>query len=171
MPGKPAKYGIKTWVACDARSSYAWKMQVYTGKPAAGGAPEKNQGMRVTLDLTKGLRGRNVTCDNFFTSYKLGQRLLLRGLTMVGTIRRNRTELLPVLLMSKGRDAFSSEFAFTPTAALVSYLRAAPEHAACRGRGERPRGQEADPRPRLQSQQRWSLCSTTSSTCRPATPS
>nr|XP_013771544.1 PREDICTED: piggyBac transposable element-derived protein 4-like [Pundamilia nyererei] len=28
MPSKPARYEIKIWVACDARSSYAWKMQV-----------------------------------------------------------------------------------------------------------------------------------------------
>ncbi|CAB4068945.1 unnamed protein product [Lepeophtheirus salmonis] len=40
-------------VACDADSSYAWKIQVYTGK-LADGHPEKNQGMRVVLDLTEG---------------------------------------------------------------------------------------------------------------------
>ena len=60
MPSKPAKYGIKIWVACDAQSSYAWKMQVYAGKLTSGG-PEKNQGMRVVLDVTDGLRGQNVT--------------------------------------------------------------------------------------------------------------
>ncbi|CAJ1061412.1 piggyBac transposable element-derived protein 4-like [Xyrichtys novacula] len=38
IPSKPAKYGIKTWVACDSKSSYAWKMQVYTGKAAAADA-------------------------------------------------------------------------------------------------------------------------------------
>ncbi|XP_070291843.1 piggyBac transposable element-derived protein 4-like, partial [Salvelinus sp. IW2-2015] len=58
MPSEPAKCGIKIWVACDAQSSYAWKMQVYTGKPTSGG-PEKNQGMRVVLDVTDGLRGHN----------------------------------------------------------------------------------------------------------------
>lgn len=70
MPSKPAKYGMKSWVVCDARSSYAWKMQVYTrkkpttattattggggGRGGVGGL-EKNQGMRVVLDLTEGL--------------------------------------------------------------------------------------------------------------------
>ncbi|XP_045080530.1 piggyBac transposable element-derived protein 4-like [Coregonus clupeaformis] len=58
IPSKPGKYGIKIWVACDARSSYAWNMQVYTGKPA-GAQSEKNQGMRVVLDMTEGLRGEN----------------------------------------------------------------------------------------------------------------
>ncbi|XP_038854958.1 uncharacterized protein LOC120052200 [Salvelinus namaycush] len=121
IPSKPAKYGIKSWVACDAKSSYACKMQVYTGKAASGG-PEKNQGMRVVLDLTTGLSGRNVTCDNFFTSYELGQRLLERNLTMVGRVRKNKAELPPALLESKGRQVLSSRFAFTPTATLVSYL-------------------------------------------------
>ncbi len=36
-------YGIKIWAACDSRISYAWNMQVYTGKPQ-GGQPEKKSG-------------------------------------------------------------------------------------------------------------------------------
>lgn len=42
MPSKPTRYGIKIWVACDARSSYAWKMQVYSSKPDKLGPLEKN---------------------------------------------------------------------------------------------------------------------------------
>ena len=42
IPSKPGKYGIKIWAACDARSSYAWNMQVYTGKPVTG-RPKKNK--------------------------------------------------------------------------------------------------------------------------------
>ncbi|XP_042178792.1 uncharacterized protein LOC121846651 [Oncorhynchus tshawytscha] len=158
IPSKPAKYGIKSWVVCDAKSSYVWKMQVYTGK-AAGGGPKKNQGMRVVLDLKKGLSGRNVTCDNFFTSYELGQRLLERDLTVVGTVRKNKAKLPPALLESKGRQVLSSRFAFTPTST-PSVLpgkekpeRAASEHAAHRGPSQRSPRQEAGPRPRLQLQQ------------------
>ncbi|TWW54655.1 hypothetical protein D4764_0263720, partial [Takifugu flavidus] len=116
-----SKNGIKSWVACDAKSSYAWKMQVYTGKPTSG-SPEKNQGMGVVLDVTEGLRGHNVTCDNFFTSYELGQQLLKRKITMVGIVRKNKPELPPALLASKEREVLSSKFAFTPTTTLVSYL-------------------------------------------------
>ncbi|KAE8277045.1 hypothetical protein D5F01_LYC25192 [Larimichthys crocea] len=156
MPNKPARYGIKSWVACDARSSYAWKMQLYTGKKptataaassAAGreereeeeekeeekdegrkkgkgrGGSEKNQGTRVVLDVTKGLTGRNITCDNFFTSYELAQRLLLeRNNTLLGTIRKNKPELPDALLALRGRRVLSSKFAFTRDTALVSYL-------------------------------------------------
>jgi len=63
MPSKPTKYGIKIWAACDANTSYVLKMQVYTGKPVRG-APEKNQGTKIVLDVTYGLRGHNNM--NFF---------------------------------------------------------------------------------------------------------
>ncbi|XP_014823495.1 PREDICTED: piggyBac transposable element-derived protein 4-like, partial [Poecilia mexicana] len=119
MPSKPAKYGIKSWVASE--SSYAWKMQVYTRKSTSG-CPEKNQGLRVVLDVTEGLRCHNVICDNFFNSYELGQQLLKRKITMVGTVRKNKPELPPALLGSKEREVFSSKFAFTPTPPLVSFL-------------------------------------------------
>ncbi|KAI7802694.1 putative piggyBac transposable element-derived protein 4-like, partial [Triplophysa rosa] len=90
MPNKPAKYGIKIWAACDAQSSYACNMQVYTGKPS-GGAPERNQGLRVVLDMTTGLS--DIVCDNFLTSYLLGEELLKRKLTILETIRKNKPEL------------------------------------------------------------------------------
>lgn len=120
MPNKPAKYGIKMWVACDAKSSYAWNMQVYTGK-LPGGASEKNQGMRVVLEMSEGLQGHNITCDNFFTSYRLGDELQKRKLTMLGTVRRNKPELPSEILKMQGRPLHSSIFVFTEKAAVVSY--------------------------------------------------
>ncbi|XP_053361966.1 piggyBac transposable element-derived protein 4-like [Clarias gariepinus] len=120
IPSKPGKYGIKIWAACDARSSYAWNMQVYTGKPA-GAKSEKYQGMRVVLDITEGLRGKTITCDNFFISYALGLQLLKKKLYMLGTVRRNKPELPPALVSKTGRARFSSKFAFTETHAFVSY--------------------------------------------------
>ncbi|KRX48117.1 PiggyBac transposable element-derived protein 4 [Trichinella murrelli] len=87
MPKKPEKYGIKFWVACCSKSSYAWNMQIYTGKQSSG-TREKNQGMRVVLDMVKGLKGHNVTCDNFFTSYSLGVELRKKNLTLVDTVKK-----------------------------------------------------------------------------------
>ncbi|KAL6487771.1 hypothetical protein MHYP_G00043970 [Metynnis hypsauchen] len=78
--------------------------------------------MRVVLDMTTGLQGHNITCDNFFTSYSLGQELLKRKLTMVGTVRKNKPELPPALVTTRGREALSSKFAFTDTHTLVSYV-------------------------------------------------
>lgn len=60
MPSKPCKYGMKIWATCDARTCYAWNMQVYTGKPADG-VPEKNQGKHVVLETAAGLKGYNIT--------------------------------------------------------------------------------------------------------------
>ncbi|XP_051982284.1 piggyBac transposable element-derived protein 4-like [Xyrauchen texanus] len=120
IPSKPAKYGIKIWDSCDAQSSYAWNMQVYTGK-SPGEAPEKNQGMRVVLDMAEGLNGHNITCNNFFTSYALGEELLKRKVTMLGTVRKNKPELPSELLAMKNRKVTSSMFAFTEKATVVSY--------------------------------------------------
>uniref|UniRef100_UPI003AAEECD7 piggyBac transposable element-derived protein 4-like n=1 Tax=Centroberyx gerrardi TaxID=166262 RepID=UPI003AAEECD7 len=120
VPRKPAKYGIKIWVACDVVTSYAWKMQIYTGK--SDGSPEVNQGKRIVLDLTEGLQGNTVTCDNFFTSYALAEELLRRKVALVGTIRKNRPELPPQLLRTKQRAPRSSLFAFTKTHTAASYI-------------------------------------------------
>ena len=70
---------------------------------------------------------------------------------------------LPVKILAsavKGREVFSSKFAFTPTATLVSYIPKKNRNVlltgtARGGRRQRPRGQETDHRPGLQPQQRW----------------
>ncbi|KRZ81405.1 PiggyBac transposable element-derived protein 4, partial [Trichinella sp. T8] len=101
IPKKTAKYGIKFWVACCSKSGYAWRMQIYAGKPSSG-TREKNQGMRVVLDMVKGLKGHNVTCDNFFTLHALG--------------------LPRELLQLQGRKLNSSTFAFSENCTIISYL-------------------------------------------------
>ncbi|XP_050512449.1 piggyBac transposable element-derived protein 4-like [Diabrotica virgifera virgifera] len=118
IPSKPAKYGIKIWVLCDSNTSYAIKLQIYTGKEA-GAAPERNQGMRVVCDLSSDLKGQNITCDNFFTSYNLGQFLLKRKITMLGTIRKNKPEL-PTQIVNK--EVHSSSFYFTQDTTVVNYI-------------------------------------------------
>ncbi|GLD67800.1 piggyBac transposable element-derived protein 4-like protein [Lates japonicus] len=88
-----------------------------------GKGSEKNQAARVVLDVTEGLKGCNITCDNFFTSYELAQRLLReRNNTLLGTIKKNKPKLPAALLALRGRPVLSSKFAFTPNTALVSYL-------------------------------------------------
>lgn len=126
MPSKPAKYGIKFWLLCDNATSYVWNIQPYLGKNP-GSASEKNQGLRVVNDLVQGLKGHNVTCDNFFTSYDLGQLLLKKKLTMIGTIRKNKTTIPPQLLLKKA-PMYSSKFAFTKDMTLVSYV---PKRGKC----------------------------------------
>ncbi len=73
------------------------------------------------LDMAEGLNGHNVTCDNFFTSYALGEVLLKRKLTMLGTERKNKPGIPSELLAMKNRKVTSSMFAFTDRAIIVSY--------------------------------------------------
>lgn len=100
MPSKPCKYGIKFWILVDTVSGYVLRIQPYLGE---GNVVEKEQGKRVVLDLVRGLKGKNVTADNFFTSHSLGQELLRHNLTYVGTVRQNKRCIPPELKTTKNR--------------------------------------------------------------------
>lgn len=121
IPSKPGRYGIKIWAICDSRTSYAWKMEIYTGK-RAGEQREVNQGERVVLSLTEEVAktGRNITCDNFFTSISLARKLLSKKLTIVGTLRRNRGELPTEFVNAKNREPYSTIFSFQENAMILS---------------------------------------------------
>ena len=113
IPSKPAKYGIRMWVLCDSETYYAYNTQVYVGRDR-NCAPERNQGQRIVLDLCDGLTGRNVTCDNFFTSYDLAVELVKRKMTIVGTIRKNRVELAPWVLNMKKNQCIQRNLCTSP---------------------------------------------------------
>ena len=49
MPKKPARFGIKLWVLCEALSGYCLKFQIYTGK--VDGTAEVGLVQRVVFDL------------------------------------------------------------------------------------------------------------------------
>lgn len=122
IPSKPGKYGIKFWVCCDALTSYVWKMEIYKGKET-GEERERNQGERVVKTLVKEIEnsGRNITCDNFFTSLSLSRQLLMKNLTLVGTIRKNKGELPNEFIATKGRATESTMFGFQDDTMIVSY--------------------------------------------------
>lgn len=122
MPHILSKSGIKLWVACDSRSSYCWKVQVYTAKPP-GEETEENRAKRAVLDLSEGLKGQNVTLGSFFTSFDLGEELLKKKLTMTDVIVRcSRPELPSDFLISKGRLLHSSTSGFFSSTTIVLYL-------------------------------------------------
>lgn len=123
MKSKPDSYGIKIWVCCDSQSAYAWCSNVYVGRDRNCKA-ETKQGKRVVLEVTEGLEGRNVTCDNFFTSHELACELKKRKMTIVGTIRKNRVEIPPILLDMKKKPEFHSQFVFDHKlkATMISYV-------------------------------------------------
>ncbi|KAK3107853.1 hypothetical protein FSP39_023451 [Pinctada imbricata] len=93
VPLKPTKRGIKIWVRADPHNGYINDFQVYTGK--VRGAPEKDLGARVVLDLMGPLfgLGHHVYCDSFFTSPDLFLRLWKEDTYACGTVRMNRKGL------------------------------------------------------------------------------
>ena len=89
IPSKPGRYGIKFWIWSDSKSSYVYNTETYIGKKPNAGR-EVNLGEKVVLELLEGIDavGRNVTCDNLFTSLSLARKLLAKKVTLVGTIRK-----------------------------------------------------------------------------------
>ena len=75
----------------DASIYYVSYLQMYTRKDES---QTDELGMDVVLSLTSHLNGtgRNVTCNNFFTSLKLTRKLSLERMTLVGTICSNKRE-------------------------------------------------------------------------------
>ncbi|XP_030758024.1 piggyBac transposable element-derived protein 4-like [Sitophilus oryzae] len=114
IPSKPDKYGMKVIMVCDAKTTYMCSAVPYIGKeqrdPQNGSIPTQ-----YVLKLTENIQGtnRNITMDNWFTSCELTEKLLEKGLTMVGTLRKNKREIPPQCLETKHSQIPSSAFAFT----------------------------------------------------------
>lgn len=120
MPSKPAKYGIKFWCLCDAKTGYCLRMRPYLGTDN-GAIRAVGLGQQVVIDLTRDLDvGRTVVTDNFFTSLALLRQLRTINLGLIGTMRSNRREL-PAEFTAKKREAGSSLFGYNEVATLVSY--------------------------------------------------
>jgi len=88
----------------------------------------------VVLQLTESISGsgRNVTTDNFFTSYQLSKELTKRNLTLVGTVRGNRKEIPLDMLPAADREVKSSVFGFSADGAtMVSYVPSVARRWCC----------------------------------------
>jgi hypothetical protein len=127
IPSKPSKYGIKINWICDNANSYPLKGEIYVGRqPNAD--PEESAKFNQPQQLVKRLvnpwkqSGRNITCDNYFTSVPLALDLLALRTTLVGTMRKNKADIPPQLQASRGRAVNSSLFGFTDQMTLVSYV-------------------------------------------------
>ena len=59
--------------------------------------------------------------DNFFTSLPMAKNLYSNGLSIIGTLRHNKTEIPPSFLEDKTKELYSSQFAFDRFMTLVSY--------------------------------------------------
>ena len=123
IPTKPGKYGMKIWIMADSETFYCSDLQLYAGR--VGSQQDVGQGSCVVLDLSTSIAntGRNITTDNFFTSYRLAQELMQRRLSLVGTLRSNRKEIPPSMQPDRSRPACSSVFGFSSDGVtMVSYV-------------------------------------------------
>ncbi|UYV81846.1 hypothetical protein LAZ67_20002683 [Cordylochernes scorpioides] len=125
LPNKPAKYGIKSYVLCFSRTSYVVNIDIYAGKQPEGPYQISNSPNNVVERLVLPISGskRNITTDNWYTSYPLAVALLNdHKLTLVGTLKNNKKEITPEFMLNRARQVFSSIFSFQKNVSLVSYV-------------------------------------------------
>lgn len=125
IPNKPNPYGIKIQSLCDAKMFYAFSMEIYPGKqPTERPFHRDNSGLAIVQRLCEPISntGRYVTTDYWYTSTPLANALLQNGLTIVGTIRKNNTEIPPKFNVLRGRSVKSNMFGFRDDMVLVSHV-------------------------------------------------
>ncbi|CAH1996523.1 unnamed protein product [Acanthoscelides obtectus] len=91
--------------------------------------PSKIQTNHIVQRLVEPIKNtkRNLTTDNYYTSYELAEYLLKNGLTLTGTLKKNKREFPPEFLPSTLRTVGSSMFGFQPDVTLVSHETQKPE--------------------------------------------
>ncbi|UYV66526.1 hypothetical protein LAZ67_4001961 [Cordylochernes scorpioides] len=124
IPNKPAKYGLKIYMMSDAHTFYTVNMEPYVGNNR-GPFYKSNASDDVVKRLVEPVSGtkRNITTDNWYTSFPLAQSLLTEhNLTLVGTLKKNKKEIPVEFLPNRNRPIFSSIFGFNENTTLVSYV-------------------------------------------------
>lgn len=114
---------MKLFWVCDSETGYPLFAIPYLGKnPTESRA--KGIGHQMVRALCKRYENsyRNVTMDNFFTSYELAQEMLGNGLTIVGTVRKNKKFIPPGFQANRRREIGSNLFAFRPHFSLLSHV-------------------------------------------------
>ncbi|UYV69595.1 hypothetical protein LAZ67_6004045 [Cordylochernes scorpioides] len=125
LQGKPAKYGLKVYALCDARTFYTLNLEVYCGKQPEGSYQKSNTPSDIVKRLITPISGthRNITTDTWCTSFPLAQELLENNkLTLVGTLRKNMKEIPKEFLPNRSRPIYSSLFGFNQDKSIVSYV-------------------------------------------------
>lgn len=123
IPSKPDKYGMKMFWLCDAATGYPLKGIPYLGKvrnskPSVGIAHTMVRELCRRYERTY----RNITTDNYFTSYDLASELLGNGLTLVGTVRKNKRFIPTEFQPNRAREIGSNLFGFRKDITLMSFV-------------------------------------------------
>lgn len=97
IPSKKHKYGIKLFKLC-SRGGYTWRTTIYAGKTIR----DESVADSVVFSLMDGLldHGRQLCCDNWYSSVGLAKKLLNRKTHLIATMRKNRRGI-PILIKGK----------------------------------------------------------------------
>lgn len=102
MPNKPDKFGIKFWMLADAGSKFMCNAFPYLEKDLSRSETESLPESIVMRLVSPYLNaGRNVTTDNYFSSFSLAKQLKRKNTSFVGTVRRHRKEIPNEVKISK----------------------------------------------------------------------
>lgn len=116
IPSKPNKYGLKIIAVCDAKVFYTYNLEVYVGSQPEDPYKLSNKTYDLVLRMCRHLSGSriNLTVDNWFTSIPLVEKLLKDyKITVIGTVRKNKTELPIEFSRPTKRPIYTSMFGFT----------------------------------------------------------
>ena len=103
-------------------------MEVYIGLQPEGPYRDPHRASNSPGDVVERLcsqilgTGRNITIDNWFTSYELAQTMLKKNITLVGTLRKNQRQIPSEFVSNKNRSPNTSLFGFGDNCTLVSYI-------------------------------------------------
>lgn len=125
LPSKPAKYGLKIFAVCDAKTYYTSNLEIYAGKQNDGPNQISNSPSDVVKRLVDPIKSfhRNIVMDNWFMSVSLMTDLLDNfGLTCLGTLRKNKKEIPPEFTQTRGRQEHETYFGFQNNTTLLSYV-------------------------------------------------
>jgi len=124
IPSKPAKYGLKMFALCDAKTFYTSSLEIYCGKQPDGPFACSNTPTDIVKRLVSLIENsnRNLTIDNWYTSVPLADYLLTKKITVLGTIKKNKAEIPKQFLPDKTRDVGSIFFGFQKDKMMLSYV-------------------------------------------------
>ena len=124
IPSKPNKYEIKIFALVDSSTYYTCYMEVYVGLQPENPYRASNSPGDIVERLCSQIlgTGRNITIDNWFTSYELAQTMFKKNITLVGTLRKNKWQIPPEFVSNKNRSPSTSLFGFGNNSTLVSYI-------------------------------------------------
>lgn len=127
IKGKPIRFGYKNWALCSS-NGYMYAFDVYTGKNKEASRTELGVGGDVVMNLIKKAKvpcnkGFKVYFDNYFTSFKLLNKLSSIGICATGTIRENRLQNCPLPKKEsfKKSSKWSHKFSTSSSILVVKY--------------------------------------------------